>query len=79
VLLSKRILRFGKDKSNTEIWKMENEKVDDGAAPDLDCPAHNAESDYDIEKWRLLSPFCGAGLCACATKRTKSRLSGGGK
>jgi hypothetical protein len=30
VSLSKRILLFGKDKRNMEIWKMENEKVDGG-------------------------------------------------
>jgi len=30
VLLSKRILLFGNDKRNMEIWKKENEKVDGG-------------------------------------------------
>jgi hypothetical protein len=30
-LLSKGILLFGKDKRMGELWKMENEKVDDGA------------------------------------------------
>jgi hypothetical protein len=48
VLHSKRILLFGKDKRKMELWKMENEKVDDGAAPDLDCPAHSANCSSPI-------------------------------